>query len=107
MRPVRAGVIELDFQMQGENLREFLPPKKSALCSGIYDEPSRILRQNLSKMGGLDFFPKNFQRALRFCLFFEGEEEKGAGVPFSTRWPNSASDAKQVILVGIHSTKCL
>ena len=32
----------------------------------------------------------------------------GGGVLFSARWPNSASDAKQVILVdGIHSTKCL
>lgn len=72
-----------------------------------YDEPSRILRQNLSKMGGFVFFFKKLPEGFEILFFFEGEEDKGAGVPFSTRWPNSASDAKQVILVGIHSTKCL
>ena len=54
------------------------PPKKSALCLGIYDEPSRILRQNLSKMGVLIFF-KKLPEGFEILLFLGGEEEKGGG----------------------------
>ena len=58
------------------------PQKNGALCLGIYDDPSRILRQNLSKMGGFDFFKKSFQRALRICFFWEGRRKAVGGGPF-------------------------
>ena len=94
VRPVMAGSLSYQlcpghgtrFSNAGWKSQGFPFPKKNgALCLGIYDDPSRILRQNLSKMGGFDFFKKNFQRALRICFFWEGRRKAVGGESFFLR----------------------
>ena len=71
------------FSNAGWKSQGFHPQKKSALCLGIYDQPSRILRQNLSKMGGFDFFQKTSKGLWDFAFFGRGGERRwGGGGPF-------------------------
>ena len=78
MRPVRAGVIELDFQMQGENLRDFIPKKKVPYVWVYMISPQGSLGKISARWGVLIFF-KKLPKGFEILLFLGGEEKGGGG----------------------------
>lgn len=116
VRPVRAGVIKLPTLSGASNLifkcrvkisGSSFPPKKVPYVWVYMMSPQGSLGK-ISARWGFCFFQKTSRGLWDFAFCGGGGGGERRGGSFFYRWPNSASDAKQVILVdGIHSTKCL